>query len=480
MAESLKQKTAKNLFWSGFSSVAIQLLNLVFGIVLARQLTPEDYGIVGVLMVFTVVAGALQESGFIAAIANQKEASTRDYNSVFWFSVVMSFTIYVSLFFSAPLIARFFGKPELCDLSRLVFVSCVLAGLGTAYSAYMFRELMNREKAVISIVSLLSSGTTGIALAYADFGYWSLAWQQVVYIGMSLLLRLFYVPWHPTWQIDFGPVRRMFGFSSKLLVTNIINAVSGNILSLIFGKVFAGQMHLVGHFTQANKWNTMASGLVSDTLKPVAQPVLAGIHDDLQGRLRAFRKMARFTSFLCFPAMLLLCAVSEEFILVTIGQKWAGCVPLLRWLCVGGAFLPLHTLFQQMTIAAGKSGVYMRMNVALIMLQIVAVLVASPWGMETMVAAYAMLNVVWLFVWHFAASRFVGLRFIDLVRDTLPFLFLAAVPTILAFFVTNDIDVLWLRLALRAALVAAAYFLLLYFAQAQILREALQFIKRKG
>ena len=480
MAESLKQRTARNLFWSGFTSVAIQVLNLVFGIVLARQLAPEDYGIVGVLLVFMVVAGALQESGFVAAIANKEEATARDYNSVFWFSALMSVAIYILLFFSAPLIARFFDKPELCNLSRLLFVSSVLAGLGTAFSAYMFRELMNREQAVISIVSLLSSGTTGIVLAYTGFGYWSLAWQQIVYIGMAFLLRLIFVPWHPVLKIDFGPVRQMLGFSSKLLVTNIVNGLSGNILSLVFGKVFAGQMHLVGHFTQANKWNMMASNLVSNTVKPVAQPILASIRDDRQGRLRAFRKMTRFTSFLCFPAMIGLSAVSEEFILVTIGQKWEGCIPLLRWLSIGGAFLPLHALFQQMTVAAGKSGVYMRMNVALVILQISAVLIVAPFGMETMVAVYAMLNVIWFFIWHIAASRFVGLRFIDLMRDTLPFCLIAALPTLIIFFATSSIVVLWLRLVLRVFLVASAYFFILYLTHARILREALQFVRRKG
>lgn len=478
MADSLKQRTASNLAWSGLSSVLTQILNLAFGILLARKLTPGDYGMVGVLAVFTVVASALQESGFIAAITNLKRATARHYNSVFWFSVLMSLGIYAILFLSAPLIAAFFGKPELESLSRLVFLSAVLAGVGTAFSAYMFRELMNREKAIIGVVALVCSGSVGILLAYAGFNYWSLAWQQIVYVGMSVGLRICYVSWRPTFNIDFGPVHQMFGFSSRLLVTSIINGVSGNILSLVFGKIFAGQMHLVGHFTQANKWNLMASSVVGDTVRPVAQPILAGISSDTAARCRAYRKMIRFTALLCFPAMIGLSAVSEEFILVTIGQQWADCVPLLRWLCIGGAFLPLHALFQQMTIACGRSGIYMRMNVSLIVLQILAVIGTARFGMEVMVATYAMLNVAWFFVWHLAASPLVNLRFIDLLRDTLPFALAALVPTLLVFVFTQGISILWLRLLLRVVLVAAAYFLILYLLHAQILREALQFIRR--
>ncbi len=479
MSESLKERTARNLFWSGFSSVATQLLNLVFGIVLANLLTPEDYGMVGVLLVFTVVAGALQESGFIAAIANLKRATARDYNSVFWFSVVMSLAIYAVLFACAPLIADFFGKAELCRLARFVFFSSVIAGFGTAFSAYMFRELMNREKAVLGVVSLLCSGGVGIVLAACGYSYWSLAWQQIVYVGAFFVGRFLCVPWRPSLQIDFGPVRQMFGFSSKLLVTNIVNGLSNNILSLVFGKIFAGQMHLVGFFTQANKWNTMAAGVVSDTVKPVAQPILSSIGESLSGRLRAFRKMLRFTSFLCFPVMIGLSSVSEEFLLVTVGAKWLGSVPLLRLLCIGGAFLPLHALFQQMTVAAGKSGVYMRMNVLLIVLQVGAVLCAASYGMETMVAVYAALNVLWFFVWHVAASRFVGLRLTDLLRDTLPFLLIAVFSVGVVYFATTGIAAMVLRLAVRTVLAAGAYFLILFVLHATILREALAFIRPK-
>lgn len=480
MAENLKQRTARNLFWSGFSSVTTQLLNLAFGIWLARKLTPEDYGMVGVLMVFTVVATALQESGFIAAIANLKKAEARDYNAVFWFSLFMSLALYTILFLCSPLIALFFNKPALTPLARFVFVGSLLAGIGTAFSAYIFRELMNREKALTTLAALLCSGTTGLVLAFSGYGYWSLAWQQVVFIAVSVSLRIWCVPWRPSLQIDMAPVKRMFGFSSRLLVTNILNGVSGNILSLVFGKMFAGQMHLVGNFTQANKWNTTVAGALSDVVKPVAQPVLSTIGDDTAGRLRAFRKMARFTAFLCFPAMIGLSAVSEEFILVTIGPVWVDCIPLLKWLCIGGAFIPLHALFQQMTVAAGQSGVYMRMNIALIVLQVAVVLAASGFGIETMVAAYAVLNVVWLFVWHFAASRFVGLRLTDLLRDTLPFLVIATAIVLPVCFTTAGAESLWLRLILRVALTAALYLLALYLLHAEILREALRFIRHKA
>ncbi|MBP3228736.1 MAG: lipopolysaccharide biosynthesis protein [Bacteroidaceae bacterium] len=479
MAESLKQRTARSLAWSGLASVATQVLNLAFGIVLARRLTPGDYGMVGVLTVFNAVAVALQESGFIAALTNLKTARREDYSSVFWFSTFVGLTLYAALFACAPLLADFFGKPELTALSRLVFVSFVVAGVGTPFSAYMFRELMNKEKAVLGVAALLCSGAVGVTLAYSGYSYWSLAWQQLTYVSVFFLGRFFYVPWLPMARIDLRPVRRMFGFGSKMLVTSVVNAVSGNILSLVFGKMFAGQMHLVGHFTQANKWNTMATSVVRDTLSPVAQPVLAIIRDDNAGRLRAFRKLLRFTSLLTFPAMFGLAGVAEEFILVTIGPQWLPCVPLLRWLCVGGAFVPLQFLFQQMAVAAGRSGLFMRMNVSLIAVQIGSVLATAHWGMETMVAVYATLNAVWFFLWHFAGRRLIGLRLADLLRDVAPFLLLAAALVAGVCYATVGVASLWLRLGLRVTAVCALYFGTLRLLGAQIVNELWKFI-RKG
>ena len=276
-----------------------QVLNLVFGIFLGRLLTPADYGMVGVLAIFTAIAGNLQSSGFTQALTNMKAPSARDYNAVFWFNVLVSVSIYTVLFFCAPLIARFFRQPALVEVSRFVFLSFVIASFGIAHGAYMFKNLMIKEGAVIGFAALSVSGTAGVLLALNGMSYWSLAWQQVIYITVVNIGRYICTPWHPSLKVDMRPIRNMFGFSVKILFTMILNTLSGNLLVFIFGRIFP--MKAVGNFTQANKWNTMAYSFLTGTVAQVAQPVMAQISDDSQRERRVFRKMMRFTAMLSFP-----------------------------------------------------------------------------------------------------------------------------------------------------------------------------------
>ena len=239
--QTLKQKTAQGLFWGVLSSGGMQLLNLIIGIFLARLLSPGEYGIVGMIAIFTLIAGNLQESGFGVALINIKDIKHEDYNSVFWFNIIVSLALYTVLFFCAPLIASFFHQPCLTNLSRFVFIAFIFAALGISPNAKLVRALKMKEKAIISLSALLISGTVGVVMAFNGFSYWSLATQQVLYNVVICIGRYYFARWCPTLHINFGPVKRMFAFSYKVLITAILNTVSNNVLTVIFGRLFPAQ-----------------------------------------------------------------------------------------------------------------------------------------------------------------------------------------------------------------------------------------------
>ena len=235
---TLKEKTARGLVWGAVNNGAQQLLNLLFGIVLARLLDDTDYGMVGMLTIFTAVAGTLQESGFTAALANRRQVKHEDYNAVFWFSALMGAGLYIVLFCCAPLIARFYGDDRLIPLARYVFLGFLIASTGTAHHAYLFRNLMVKQKAEAQIPALILSGMAGVAMAYAGMSYWGIATQTLVYITVTNVFYWRLSAWRPTWHWDFRPLKEMFGFSSKLLVTNLFTQVSNNLLSALLGRFF--------------------------------------------------------------------------------------------------------------------------------------------------------------------------------------------------------------------------------------------------
>ena len=477
MGESLKERTAKGLLWGAVNNVTSQLLSVAIGIVLGRLLSPAEYGMVGMLAIFTAIAGSLQESGFTAALTNMKQATHRDYNAVFWFSTLMSVALYGVLYLSAPLIASYFRQPGLVPLSRLVFASLLMAGLGTAHAAYMFRNMMNREKALIGFAALTGSGIVGIALALGGYSYWSLAWQQFAYITIVNLGRLLYVRWHPSLHVDLSPIRRMFGFSSKILLTNIMNQANNNLLSFVFGRLFTAGA--VGSYTQAAKWNLMGHSLITGTIQQVAQPVLASINDEENRQLKVFRKMLRFTAMLSMPALFGLGLIAD-FIVLLLGDHWADSVMLLRILCVSGAFMPIHTLYQNLFISHGRSDTYMWCTAAQIAAQLTVIVAFSTrGGLGLMVTAYTVLMVSWTAVWQLLAHRLTGLRLRDVLKDILPFMLAAIGCTAAAYVGTADISQPALSIALRIVITAVLYILVMKISGAKIFDECIQFLFHK-
>ncbi|MCD8194095.1 MAG: lipopolysaccharide biosynthesis protein [Tannerellaceae bacterium] len=470
---SLKEKTAKGLFWGGFSNGVQQVLVFVFGIFLARILSPADYGVVGMLAIFTGIANALQEGGFIAALTNRKNISHEDYNAVFWFNVFAGIILYAVLFLSAPLIALFFNKPELTGVSRIVFLSFLFNSLGTTQSAYLFKNLMVKERAKIDIFSLLLSNTLALFMALQGMAYWGIAIQVAFYSGIGTLLRWFYSTWRPTFTFKLQPLKEMFPFSINLLLTNIFTQISANIFSVILGKFFTDAQ--VGYFTQSNKWMIMGKGLIAGAITGIAQPVLTEVIDEKERQLHIFRKMIRFTCFLSFPLMFGLAFISHEFILLTVTEKWLPCVPILQILCIWGAFSPLSDLYKNLIISHSRSKVYLLSNIVFSILQLGLILLFMSYGLLWMVVAYTIAYFLYLLFWHLYAEKIIPVTILQVVKDISPYLFTILLAILTSFFLTHHIENLYIKMLLKIVATAVIYTGILWKAKSVILYEVIRF-----
>jgi O-antigen/teichoic acid export membrane protein len=476
--ENLKDKTAKGLMWGAINNGTMQVLNLLIGIIILRQITPEDTGLVGLLAIFTAIAGNLQSSGFSTALINEKQPTAQQYNSVFWFNILMGGLLYVILFCSAPLIAWFFHQPRLINLSRFIFLSFFISSFGISTNAYMVKNMMNREITIVNLTALVISGSVAILMAINDMAYWSLAWQQVVNSTVLIIGRFYYVKWKPSINFTFDYIRQTFSFSMKILVTMIVNTVNQNMLTVIFGRLFR-DARVVGNFFQAYKWDSMAFQTVGGMVGQVAQPVLVSVRDEKDREQQVFRKMLRFTSFLSFPALFGLALVAREFILCTIGWKWIECVPLLQILCISGAFMPVYTLYQNLIISHGRSDINMWLNIGQIALQLGVILAFYQQGITTMVMAYTTFNILWLLMWMIFAKRIIGLRIVDTAKDMLPFVLCGGVVMLITYYSTRMIANIYLLLTVRVVIAAALYYGVMRLLNVVILRECLQYIFKK-
>ena len=495
--ETLKEKTAKGLFWGGMNNGVQQLLGLAFGIILGRLLDPSDYGMTAMLAVFSVIANELQSSGFKTGLINLKSPRHEDYNAVFWFNILAGAVIYVILWFAAPLIADYYHQPKLIPLSRYVFLGFVFSSFGMAQSAYMTKQMQIKQIAKSGMTATLTSSLISVTMAALGFGYWALATQYLAYIAVNTLLLWYFSPWRPSFPRSeecgvrsenslFSPLKKIFPFSFKIMLSAIFTQLNANVMNLLLGRYY-GETN-TGHYNQAYQWSSKGYLLVQNMLKQVDQTVLVGLHDERERQSQVLRKMVRFTAFIAFPLLFALAMVSHEFIVLAIGEKWAFSASLLPYLCLCGAFMPLSTLLTDAVISHQRSDIYLWSTVALGVLQIV--LMVSLWrqGIYVMVIAYTILNIGWMFVWHVFVRRLMGYRLLAFLKDIVPFALAAAGVMVVTYFLTefivysvefiDDYLKLWVLLISRVIIAAILYYAVMRLAGAVILKECLAFIKK--
>ena len=537
MEENLKDKTARGLFWGGLSNGVLQLLNLAFGIILARLLSPSDYGMVGMLQVFSLVAIALQESGLNVALINKKDLRHEDINAVFWFSLTVSITLYLILFACAPAIAAFYKQPLLTPLARFTFLSFVISSLGICHNAVLMRELKVKQNAIIMMVSLLVSGTVGVVMAWHGMAYWGLATQSMVYIAGVALGRWMVSGWRPTlfsryevrgaryenseaWYEEhfrgyegtevrgcensneaqatepdsnlappyprtpvppkklFVPLKTLLPFSLKIMAANLITILNNNILTVLLGRLFNERE--VGFYNQASKWNQMGFSVIQGMIVSVAQPVMRQVESDRERLLRVFRKMLRFASFVSFPCMFGLALVAPELITIAITDKWLPSARLMQMVCVGGAFLPLHQLMYQLLVSKGRSDVCLWSTIVFGLVQLATVLACSLWGITAMVAAFVAVNILWTLVWWWLIRQQTGLSLWLFLRDLLPFLLIAAACILAAAWAASFVPNVYLSLMVKVVVAVALYLVAMQLLHVETFRESLTYLRKRN
>ena len=474
MAGGLKEKAARGFLWGGLNNGAVQVLGALFGIFLLRLLSPSDYGKIAMLTVFANLASTLQASGFMAALCNLKNPTHRDYNAVFWFNIMMGGSLYLLLYLCAPLIADFYHDADLLWLSRYMFLGFFITSFGTVQRAWLFRNMMNKQTCIIAIVSLVVSNVVGILMAWLGYAFWGLATQSLLFVSCMVLMNWYYSPWRPSLHIDLRPAWQMFGFSSRLLLTNVVNTLSSNAFSFLLGKFYGA--HSAGVYGNARKWDDMCSSSINGMLTGVAQPVMAQVRDNRERSRQVFRKMLRFVSFVSFPCMFGIGLISREFLLIFTGPKWEESAYLLSLLSIYGAVFPLLTLYGQMVISQGKSNINMYSTMALSSLILLGLVLLHSYGLYVMVFYFIGINVAWLFVWQYFAYRLIGLRLWEALSDVLPFLLLSAACMALTWWITRPIESLWLLLLAKVVLAAVFYVTAIWISGARIMRESVDYL----
>lgn len=475
--DSLKDKTAKGLFWGGFSNTLQQVASMFFGIVLARILSSHDYGLFSMLLIFTSLANLLQDSGFTTALINKKDATDEDYNSVFWFSCSMGAGLYVLFFLAAPWIAEFYGAPELTAGARVLFLWFLFGCTGTVHNAILIKRLMMKEKTRADLTAFIVSCVVAVTMALCGMAYWSLIVQMVVQGAVSVLLRWHYSPWRPSFRFPKAPIRRMLPFSSKLLITGLFNVVNDNIFTLILGIRYSKAQ--AGYYSQGRKWGYMAYSSLWGMMSNVSQSVLAQVADTPGRQQAVFRKLVGFMAYVTCPCMLGLAFVAPELTTITVTDKWAASVPYMQLFCLWGIIAPLNNLCTNTLLSRGHSGVYMYGTIALDVVQLLVIYFSAPLGIYQMVINYVVVNFAWFFVWFYFIRRSIPVSLAGLLfRDLLPYAALTLAAIGMVHLVVAPLGNVYLRFGCKIAFVALLYVGTLHVLRSEMLRETLGYLRK--
>ena len=400
--DSLKDKTVRGVGWTALDSVASYGISFLVGLVLARLLSPDEYGLIGIITIFIAVFNTIIDSGFSIALIRKPNVTNDDYCTVFFINLGISVVLALLLYFGANGIANYFGREELVSLTQVMSCILIINALGIVQKAKLTKQLDFKSQTKVSIIASSISGVLGIGTAILGMGVWALVVQQVSRQLLNTFLLWTFSRWIPQLRLSLASFKELFGFSWKLLVAQIINTVWAKLYQFVIGKYYSSET--LGHYTRAEQFATIFSSNITTIVQRVSLPVMSEIQDNTQRLVAAYRRIIKSTMLLTLVLMFGLAAVAKPMIYVLIGEQWMPCVPFLQILCFSFAFYPLHALNLNMLQVQGRSDI-------LLILQIVKNIIALiPLALGIWVGIYWMLggSVICGFFDYFVNSYYSG------------------------------------------------------------------------
>ncbi len=423
MVDNLKQKTLHAISWSFVESIAARSVQFIVGIILARLLFPEQFGLIGMLTIFMAVSQAFLDSGFGAALIQKKEATPTDINSIFYFNILVGFAAAGLLCLIAPWISVFYNQPILTPLTRAMSMTIVINSFGMIQSTILTKEINFKTQTKVSLISGVLSGIIGISLAVSGFGVWSLVVQQVSNSLAGTIALWFYSPWRPALLFSFDSLRGLFGFGSRLLFSSLLYQIFENIYLIVIGKLFSATS--LGYFTRAQTLKNVPVLTLSTMVARVTFPVFSTIQDDPVRLKRGLKKASTILVMVNFPMMIGIAAVARPLVLVMLTEKWAPCIPYLQLLCLGGLLIPLGFMNLNMLQALGRSDLFLRLEIIKKVIIVINIAVTWHWGISAMIYGMMIVSIIGYALSSYYTGVLINYPLTEQIRDLFPYLNIA-------------------------------------------------------
>lgn len=370
------------MLWSAVERFSTQGIQFLFGILLARLLTPNDYGMIAMLTIFIAVSQTFIDSGFGNALIRKLDRTEADKATVFFFNIFMAMACYGIIFLSAPLIAQFYSMPELTDILRILAINLIIQAFGSIQHLNLTIDLNFKALAKVTFIGAIVGGTAGLICAYNGLGVWSLVVQQMATTSCRVILFWVLVHWRPKTFFNKSSFKNMFGFGSKLLASGLLNTLYDNIYDLIIGKAFAAAT--LGNYSRASHFANFPSSNVTGIFQRVTYPVLSKIQDDPDKLRKGYLKFLNMATLVIFPLMIGLAALAKPFILLVLTDKWFDVILILQIICIAQMWYPVHAINLNILQVMGRSDLFLKLEIIKKIEGITVLCITLPFGIIAM------------------------------------------------------------------------------------------------
>ena len=453
--ESLKNKTKKGLAWSMIERFATQGVQFLFGIILARLLSPDDYGIIAMPLVFLAIAQCIIDSGFSTALIRKPELTEDDLSTAFYFNIGIGILCYAVLFFSSPLIADFYHTPILSSLLKVTALAVLFNPLCAVQQAILTRKIDFKTQAIVSFSGAVVSGIVGLYMAYNGFGVWSLVFQQVGGYVMRTILLWILGKWKPKRKWSWESFHYLWGFGSKLLGSALLDTIYNNIYPIVIGKYFSAQD--LGNYTRAQQFSSLPSSNVTGVLQRVTFPVLSSIQNEDERLAKNYRKILKLSAFLVFPMMLMLSAIANPLVRILLTDKWIGCVILLQIVCFQMMWYPIHAINLNLLTVKGRSDLFFRLEIFKKIMGVCIMFITIPHGIIWMVSGGIVSSMLSLIINTYYTGKLINVGYFKQMGDLLPIFGVSFIMWLIVHAIISLSSNLYCQLVLGISLGAIVY-----------------------
>ena len=418
MSGSLRHKTIHGVGWSFIDNISSSGITFLVGLVLARLLTPEEYGVMAMIAIFIAVSNSIIDSGFSNALIRKINVERVDYNTVFYFNLVVSAVLYILLFMSAPAISVFFNEPQLIEVTRVIGWTIIINALAIIPRTQFVKDVDFKTQTKVSFISSIVSGIIGVGMAIAGLGVWSLVGQQLSRQLLNTVFLWIYSKWMPVWEFSMNSFKELFTFGSKLLLSGLLDTVYKNIYYIVIGRFYSSDQ--LGQYTRAEQFNTIFSSNLTSVVQRVSYPVLSSIQDDSERLLTAYRKVIKSTMLITFACMLGLAAVAKPLIIILIGEQWLVAIHFLQIICFAGMLYPLHAINLNMLQVKGRSDLFLKLEIIKKIIAILPITLGIFYGIEWMLLGSVITSFIAFFLNSHYSADLIGYPTKRQLMDVLP------------------------------------------------------------